>query len=303
MSGRLSGAVYDSDTARIVKDDFEESYRQNKSIMEITNLLEKRYTPKLSPQEMEEDFWLPLACVQWDWGVLLPEVKARALAILQQKEDTMFWDARERLLSPLPSPKKIHKRRSYRCQWKNGDVFAWELQSEQAAQMGLAGRYLLLQKVDLCFWHPSHFIPICYAKLTNKNCIPSTAEEYNALEYIRTGLITTSSITYPIDFRNGDAQTTKRFADSLKSANIEPLEEYRFSLITTAQKDIPESLIYLGNFSNISPPKNEFIPQAHVNISAFRWNKSGKTFEEHLLNKYRLYNLKRHSLYQVDTDL
>ena len=303
MSGRLTGAVYDSDTARIVKDDFEELHRQKIPIAEITDLLEKQYNPNLSPQEMDEDFWLPLACVQWDWGVLLPEVKDRALTILQHKEDTMFWDARKRLYEPTPAPKKIRKRKSYRCRWNSGDVFAWKLQSEQAVQLGLTGRYLLLQKVDICYWYPSHFIPICYAKLTNDHRIPTTAEEFDVLEYIKTGLVTSSSIACPVDFRNGDAQTIKRFADSLKSAILEPFEKYRFSLITTSQKDIPHDLFFVGNMAGSQKPENEFVPSVHANISSFHWDKFGKTFEEDLLNKYRLYNLKQHGFYQIDSAL
>ena len=302
MSGRITGAVYDSDTARIVKDDFEELYRQKKSILEITNLLVEQYCPQLSAQEMEEDFWLPLACAQWDWGVLLPEVKDRALAILQHKEDAMFWDARERLYEPTPAPKKIRKRRSYRCWWNNGDVFAWKLRSEQAIQMGLVGRYLLLQKVDICYWYPSHFIPICYAKLTKDDRIPTTAEEFDVLEYIKTDLVTSPSMAYPIDFRNGDREAMKQFADSLTPAVIEPFEEYRFSLITTSQKDIPNDLVFVGNLVGSKKPTNEYIPPTHINISAFHWSKFGKTFEEGLLNKYRLYNLKQHGYYNGTND-
>lgn len=298
MGKRFGYTAYDGETARIVKDDFEELYRQKKPVEEITLQLENQYRPQLTDDEMEVDFWLPLASAQWEWGVLLPEIREKALSILEHTPMDTFWDVREKMEMPSPPPKKPRKRRSYRCPWENGDVFAWKLESELAKELGLDGRYLLLQKVDMCFWHPSHFIPILYAKLTKDENLPEDVSAFDRLEYIQVGFTPYMSRFYPIDVRRAKEDIEEKSREKYEVDEFGTLPEYRFSMITTSAKNIPENLLFLGNFSGSTPPQKEFVPRVHLNVRCEFWEKFGENFETKLLKKYKDYNLRQLSFYQ-----
>ena len=69
---------------------------------------------------------------------------------------------------------------------KNGDVFAYKLESEYAKEKGLHNQYLIMQKAGELEWPPGHIIPMVRVKITKDNNIPKTEEEVNKLEYIET---------------------------------------------------------------------------------------------------------------------
>ena len=79
----------------------------------------------------------------------------------------------------------MNQYRIYRCEWEMGDVFAYRMESELARGMGMHGRHLLFQKVGETAWHPGHVIPVAWAKLTAGEGLPSSAEEFDPLEYVQ----------------------------------------------------------------------------------------------------------------------
>lgn len=66
--------------------------------------------------------------------------------------------------------------------------------------------------------------------------------------------------------------------------------EYRIQLLSTSKRVIPnKKLIYIGNFDNLSRPKDEFIVCDKVSTVTCNWSK----FEETIIDKYLKFNKKK----------
>ncbi len=119
-----------------------------------------------------------------------------------KQKEKMLDKLYEKLNSPLPPVKKYRRRRTYKCEWNFGDVFAYRLESELAKERGLFGRCFLIRKVDETTWYPGHIIPVVYVKITDDDQIPQNAEEYNKLEYVQVSLTKFKNRFNPINTRN-----------------------------------------------------------------------------------------------------
>ena len=151
--GAWGAGLYENDTALDVKDEFEKLFNDGKSVQEITDGLTEEYESIMDCADEAPLFWLALADTQWKFGVLLPKVKENALRwineLKSQTADTpdgerqgkALDDLQTKLLSPLPPVKKPKKKRIYKCEWKIGDVFAYQLESDLAKERGLHRRY------------------------------------------------------------------------------------------------------------------------------------------------------------------
>ena len=84
---------------------------------------------------------------------------------------------RKKLNTMQPPEKKVSQYRLYHCQWKVGDMYAYQLEGEYAKERGLNGKYLLFYKIAESIWWPGHVIPVVYIKLTENNEIPKTRDE------------------------------------------------------------------------------------------------------------------------------
>ena len=71
------------------------------------------------------------------------------------------------------------------------------------------------------------------------------------------------------------------------------LPEYMISIITTSKRVIPKKLIYLGNYTDIKPPKPEFIPLTLMSLPTVTW----KELEKKIIDRYFLYNKRELSIY------
>ena len=69
------------------------------------------------------------------------------------------------------------------------------------------------------------------------------------------------------------------------------MPEYRVTLRSTCKRVIPKSLIYVGNFADAVPPKQEFVPFSKKNIRAERWGENGRDFENRMQQMYHEHNL------------
>lgn len=130
--------LYQNDTSLDVKNQFEEQFYNGKTVQEITKQLIEDFKSIMGNRSEEPLFWFALADTQWDFGVLLPEVKEQALHWI--KEDISIrdcqttsmvtieqWkrtlaDLQVKLLSPQPSIKKPVRKKLYKCQWNLGDA-------------------------------------------------------------------------------------------------------------------------------------------------------------------------------------
>ena len=146
--------LFDDDLACNVRDDFHGQLQLGKTGDEATAILTKDYEDVLGT-ENEGVFWLALAAVQWQYGLLQPRLLERVLAIIESGSDLIRWKddlkllaARQkelarfatRLKSPNSSPKQIRRktRGPVQFEWDRGDVFSYRLPS---------GEYLLFRVV------------------------------------------------------------------------------------------------------------------------------------------------------------
>ena len=306
--------LYQNDTTLDVKDAFTELYRECKSVKQITDKLIIEYKDIISDVDEGPLFWFALADTQWDMGVLIPMVKEKALYWIDKCRSRLNFQSADisekkskqktldnlqtKLLSPQPEAKRVVKRRTYKCEWNIGDVFAYRLESDMARERGLYGRYFLIQKVDEHVYHPGHIVPIIYVKITDDTNIPSNEGEYNALEYVQTSFLKYEQRCWPIDMSRPEEDIAEKAKINYQVDEYGFLPVYRVILANTSKKVIPTRLIYIGNFKNVLPPQNEFIPHSKLNIGVTYWKNFDDTFETEMIKKYCGHNLRELIIYK-----
>ena len=305
--------LYQNDTSLDVKDEFEKLYNEGKNVQGITDILTEEYKSLFGDIKEEPLFWLALADTQWEFGVLLPVVKDKALYWIDESVNMLNFQSidtsakenriknlnglRVKLLSTQPKVKKITKKRIYKCQWKYGDVFAYRLESDLAKEKGLYGRYFLIQKVDEGEWYPGHIVPIVYVKITDDTNLPSNVEEYNKLEYIQTSFTEYEYRFCPVDMRRPQEDIAEKSKINYQVDEYGFLPQYRARLLNTSKRVIPQKLIYIGNFADAAQPQNEFIPHTKENIVSVAWKLFDETFETRMIKWYCGHNLRELSIY------
>jgi len=311
--GIWGSGLYCNDIALDVKNQFETMYNSNKSVKTITEKLIDDFKNIMGDSIEEPLFWFALADTQWEYGLLMPDVKAQALNWIE-KGCTMpqfqitgngtdsdligVLDALKlKLLTPQPPVKKTVKKRVYKCQWELGDVFAYRLESDLAKERGLWGQYFLIQKVDEGVWHPGHIVPIIYVKITKDSKLPLNTEEFNKLEYVQTRFTKYEERFWPIDMEHFEEDIIEKSKLVYYVDEYGFLPQYRIMLLNTSKDVIPSKLIYVGNFLNSSVPKNEFIPHTKDNISFVFWENFDETFETKMIKLFCGHNLREFNIY------
>ena len=305
--GAWGANLYQDDVALDVKDEYKDNLRRGKTNEETMQEIIDKYQELLEDEEDRGVFWLALADTQWNLGRLDEQVKEQALEIIELGTDLKRWEIneklynkrkeileklKEKLLSPQPEEKRMPKYRTYKCEWENGDVFAYQLKSEYAKEQGLEGRYLIIQKIDEIDWYPCSTIPLVRVKITEDKTIPKTEKEIDELEYIQTWFT-----SYERRFAGFSA--LRPLKDQIKGMSFNTdeyglLPEYMVSIVITSKNMTKGKLTYLGNYINITPPQNEFIPICKDNFPKILW----KDFEERLMEMYFGHNKRNLEVYQ-----
>ena len=144
--GTWGPKLYQDDLAEDIRDYYKEQLHRGKKGIDITQELLIQYQIEISDSEEASVFWFALADTQWNLGRLEDKVKEMALKHIQLGDDLERWEvenpkmAREReqtiqdlqqkLLSPQPPEKRGTQYKIYRCEWKYGDVYAYQLESD-----------------------------------------------------------------------------------------------------------------------------------------------------------------------------
>lgn len=305
--GAWGANLYQDDVALDIKDEYKDNLRRGKTNEEAMQEIIDKYQELLEDEEDRGVFWLALADTQWNLGRLDEQVKEQALEVIELGTDLKRWEVneklynkrkeilekiKEKLLSPQPEEKRMPKYRTYKCEWKNGDVFAYQLKSEYAKEQGLEDKYLIIQKIDEIDWYPCSTIPLVRVKITEGKTIPKTEKEIDELEYIQTGFT-----SYERRFAGFSA--LRPLKDQIKGMSFNTdeyglLPEYMASIVITSKNMTKGKLTYLGNYTNITPPQNEFIPICKDNFPTVLW----KNFEERLIEMYFGHNKRNLEVYQ-----
>ena len=312
--GAWGTSLYTNDSASDIRGDYVDKLRRGKTNEEATKELINANLDIMGDAEEEPLFWFALADTQWSLGVLLPIVKEKALywinrdnsmlncqttdMLAKAKKKIFLDDLQAKLLSPQPPVRKPVKKRIYKCQWKLGDVFAYQLESDLAKERDLYGRYFLIQKIDEDVWYPGHIVPIVYVKITSDTKLPSNVEEYNQLEYVQTWFTRYEDRFLPIDMRRPQEDIAEKSKMNYQVDEYGFLPQYRVKLLNTSKSVIPKKLIYIGNFMNVVLPQKEFIPHSKENIVSISWKQFDETFETKMIKRYCGHNLRELSIYQ-----
>lgn len=262
--------LYENDTALDVKDRFED-LRKGKTVRQITNELIDEYSCELDDIDSAPVFWFALADTQWNLGRLLPEVKEQALAWLEKGGDLSLWQEenpelavkREKVLkellqklnSPQPPEKRISQYRLYKCEWKIGDVFAYQFNSEYSKENDFYQKYVYFVKVAEKSWYPGHIVPVVYFYKK----VDDTLSDITLIS--NTGFM--PQFYKPIAYINNPGMK----------------KQYLLTLLNTSSRVIPKSqLTFLGNMGNIQRVYDEDLNS---------YNVSWKHFEAYMINNYK----------------
>lgn len=167
--GTWGTGLFSDDITADLRGDFRDLIGEGVSPEEATARLVAEYQPESDPLDLAPPFWLALASVQWSLGRLLPDVRAKALSIIDSGADLARWDEpkdrkkreavllklRETLESPLPAPKKVPRRIREANDWPVGAVYSYRLESGNFCLFVVSGhhedkggRYAKLELLD-----------------------------------------------------------------------------------------------------------------------------------------------------------
>ena len=241
-------SIYTNDFACDVRGDYIDKLKHGKTNEEATQELISENDDIMGDVEEEPLFWFALADTQWNYGRLLPEVKAKALYFLSQDEELERWkESGEKQLSawkkvreklkvklekPQPDIKKVSKYRIYKCKWNLGDFFAYRFTGDYSKEKGFYGKYVVFRKISEATWWPGHIIPVVHIYKWIGSDIPpiDTLSGFDLLPAF------------------GIPKTTDGFS------KINPY--YEIELISESARSIPtDNLTYLGNL-----PGDDIIP-------------------------------------------
>ncbi len=292
--------IYDKEFSILVKNSYIKLLYDGVDEDRITSILEYDFLNKLEDNEKVSEFWMALAAVQYYYGRLEEKVLNKALRCIQNElvviEETLEYGERYKdiislkneLATPPPQKQSLGKRKRFCCQWEIGDVYAFPLQNEEHVPKQLDGKYFLFHKVDEMFWHPDHICPIVRVKICDS--IPQTKEEIDKLEYVQIFFTKYEDRFLPI---NRAIPTSKQISEKEKIEYVRDgfgqLPEYRIAIVATSRKEVPNSLIYVGNFKNLTPPENEFVPHTKLSIPCTSW----KNIKNRLIDKYLHYKTRK----------
>ena len=304
--------IYQSDVAEDVKYEYTELLRKGKSDDEALQIMLDNNQLESNDYDDAPHFWFALADTQWRLGRLDEDVKKNAIKLIDEGRSIKEWEEvspkkaqqrakvlkelKLRLLSEQPERKKVSVHRFYKCEWRIGDVYAYPLLGELAKERGLFGRYILLHKVGEHQWGEYHIVPVVRVKLSCGEELPKSSKEFDELEYVQTGVVRFEDRIYPMNF----SLTPEENQFEIMNLRCETdeyglLRVFLMRINTTSKRAMPNSLIFVGNFSNVLAPEAEFIPRGGAQNIPYVW---WKDIETGIVKRYFNYNKKESKIYE-----
>lgn len=209
-----------------------------------TNELFARYTTEIVQGEEDDGciFWIGLADGQYVNKELTSEIAEHANSALNIVEQS-GWGitpgdiSRRRIwysYAPMPEKAMGKRKTKFRCKWKVGDTFAYQLSDKCSEEKNVSGKYLLLRKVSDVEFGDGRLFPVVTLSILDKDSFPKNHNEFSNLTVLK---INRGRFGLPDD-----------------------LYEYRVELIIKNQKQLSSiPLIYIGNFEGVREPDDEVI--------------------------------------------
>jgi len=260
--GTWGAKLYQDDVAEDVRSQFRDLLQRGKTTEEITKQMIDDYSDEIGDPDDGPIFWFALADTQWNVGRLTPEVRERALELLEKGCDLPRWqeedpklavarkkvleELQQRLNSPQPPEKKFSLYRIYKCEWKTGDVFAYQFNSDYAKEKGFYQKYIYFVKALEGQWHPGHVVPVVYF--------------YKKLDDVISSVDLLADIEYIPQF----------YKPGVYDRNPDRKKSLLLTLLNTSAKVIPKKqLTFLGNLNKVRRVDNEDTGSYKVNWNQF----------------------------------
>lgn len=178
--------------------------------------------------------------------------------------------------------------------WEMGDTFYVKIENNKKYK----GRYLIFTKVDVTAWRTETcLIPIFLVKITPNKVLPTTKEEIDKLEPVKTDIEIWENRFLPM---HGNIDREQEIKEKSKVKFYPDEYGYLFSnrvaIVMTRKSTVPEEFKYLGNFM-IELPKEEFVPFTTYNLPLLY----KQSIEDYLLRHYEFFNLKTSPMFSVKT--
>lgn len=224
------------------------------------------------------EFWLALAMIEWEYGRLQETTKNNALEMALNPQYLKMWEDEKSMYSKRililnefvnkiqnlqPPKKKIKINVPFKCVWKLGDIFAYQLTSQKSIDNGVFKKYIIFQKVGESEVYPQKIIPIVRVAKSFFDEIPNMEDYLNSKKLIWFGSPEQYKKNNLIIYHDTFLYDKKIYVESLKS--------------------YPKNIIYLGN--NL-PIKKEYKEGKLIGESYIKW----KEFEESFLEFYNLWS-------------
>lgn len=227
-----------------VKEDYIELRRNGSNRLDATEKLKGEYSDELGIGEADDGllFWIGLADGQYALKELTLEAAELAEKALQQLEKCVWGITpgdiqRKRMhyqLAPMPERKSVKPKPQFHCKWKIGDTFAYQLNGLKADALGISGQYVLMRKVAEVVFDKVNVFPVVTLSLWKAPPFPQNTQEFMSVPFVK---LNRGRLRNPYD----------KF-------------EYRGELIIKNKRELDSlSLIYLGNFDNVTMPDDEVI--------------------------------------------
>lgn len=187
-------------------------------------------------------FWIGLADAQYALKELSEECARQGITALKQIEQTdrkitpsdlcrrREWYAK----APMPERKQVNKPKRFRCDWKIGDTFAYQLLGTDAEEFGLENRYVLFRKVSEVKSGNGCIVPIVTVSMWDDMPLPTSSDEFVRVPFLKLNHWRAHSPAGLFIYRTEMLIDNKRSLDKL-------------------------NLQFLGNFSDVTMPKDEFV--------------------------------------------
>lgn len=237
--------LYQNDIALDTKEEYIQLLRDGNSEDEALKKVLSKNKDIIEDKIDGPVFWLALAETMWKLGRLTDEVKEKALKVIEKGEDIKNWKElaefpeqiktrqnelnriKEKLNKEMPKARKLKKEIGFNCGWKDGDVYAYQIEEKDTKHKEFIGRYILFRKIGETQYQNS-ILPIVYTYITKDSCLPDEKKKIEKM-----------GIIVHRNFGNV-------FAD------------YKLELQYTSKRAMHKNLIYLGNFENLEKPNNEY---------------------------------------------
>jgi len=161
--GFWGSGLYANDTTSDVRDSYMEYLMDQLSDQDAYDKILEKFSEYFEDNDEGPLVWYALADTQWKVGRLCPEVREKALYWIEHNGGLEPWldtpskgkgwlktldKLREKLNTPMPKRKNVRKPNlSFANPWGLYDVYAYQFHGELSEKRGVAGKYMVLQKI------------------------------------------------------------------------------------------------------------------------------------------------------------